>query len=755
MWIRGPVKKPFTSVMAVLNGRLVNTRDWVVGLRTPSSTRPLARRSFVARFGADNGARYGSNRLTVTAWNATGRFDRVSLRIRIGRPSALASAGEGGSTQAGRLVVLNGAKTHVPRGAKVTYRWAIISAPKGSKTRLMAADSARPRLRPDRAGRYRIRLTAWPRRPGATHQALTAADGGVDETTVQATVPTPPIGVPIQTIASGGGIRVDGQTYSAPAGSWAQVLVLDRQTLQVISNQGVGNANDVTVGAANQLGDVLGDQDATDLVVVSGGGRAASGVTTSYPMGSDLQNMLSQGGAGASGGAVRSAPGAWQQSLQSGRWSFIGVPNVYGSANANLFGLTFASGASTSIDTQPANTPANEAEIQIGSQTYRSSALSAGQSGFYVLALDPQLQEKQAGTYVTNTNSTGNPTGVQQLANTLNQLAATPGYLVVVQSIGRPNGSGQNWDFDPPLTSEAFTTAVNAPVPNDSSVWGQTSLAAAMGALGGPAAHAQIAQMVTPAYSQPNPSYDGGGYTLVASTGAVQDFTAMPVTRSQIGSQAAQARVTGMLQRSRQSLWTVSSSGWLGKFAPSSLAQLAYQAPTAWPDSSTSAEQAANTCIAGQLNYNVSDVREQYVQDSGADWNTQANNLQNVDYPGPGKGFDEPTFAAVKKELHSEMLDVSEVNQLFSNLTGLFVQGTQSGYIDPRRSPNRCSTRCRVPTHNRPPPATRWPRPARASELPRRSYRWPAKRSSPARWAWPQPCSISARTSAPTRRVHR
>lgn len=425
-------------------------------------------------------------------------------------------------------------------------------------------------------------------------------------------------------------------------------------------------------------------------------------------MGVELQNMLAQAGAGQSGAAVRSAPGAWQQSLQSGSWSMISVPNVDGSATTNLFGMdyginvgassqpgavtgylqtdsynnyTFASGQYTSIDTHPANTPANEAAVQIGSQTYRSNVLSAGQSGFYVLALDGQLKQEQSGTYVTNTNSTANPTGVQQLANALNQLTSTPGLLVVVQSIGAPNGAGPVWDFDTPLAGDHFAK-VNAPVPNDSSVWGQSSLAAAMGALGGSAAHAQIAQMVTPAFFQPAPSYAGGGYTLVASTGALQDDTASPVTRSQTGSQTAQARVTGTLQRSRQSLWTVSSSGWLGTFDPSSLAQLAYQAPTPWPDSTTSAQQQANAYLAGQLGFSGSDVREQYVQDSGSDWAAQAATLQGIDYPGAGHGFDQPTFAAVKQELHTEMLDVAQVNALFSNLKGLFVQGTQSGYID-------------------------------------------------------------------------
>jgi hypothetical protein len=39
------------------------------------------------------------------------------------------------------------------------------------------------------------------------------------------------------------------------------------------------------------------------------------------------------------------------------------------------------------------------------------------------------------------------------------------------------------------------------------------------------------------------------------------------------------------------------------------MAELAYQAPTPWPDSSTSAERAANAYIASQLGYGVSDVR--------------------------------------------------------------------------------------------------------------------------------------------------
>ena len=86
--ISGPAKRRFALVATMLNGRRVNTRDWVEGLRTPSTTWPLAQRSFLARFGADDGAPLRQNRLMVTAWNTSGRFDgacRCALMLVGGR----------------------------------------------------------------------------------------------------------------------------------------------------------------------------------------------------------------------------------------------------------------------------------------------------------------------------------------------------------------------------------------------------------------------------------------------------------------------------------------------------------------------------------------------------------------------------------------------------------------------------------------------------------------------------------------------
>jgi hypothetical protein len=700
----------FSQLQITLNGRTVRSEYWVVGLPNPSTVWPFARKSFQASFGADEGTRSGLNRLTITAWNQAGTFDRVTVRARVGAHLAVAAAGQGQRTSIHQLVVLDGRATRTWGGAAVRYRWSIVSAPAGSRAHLMRADTARPALRPDRPGRYLIQLMAWPQlRHSPGPDAFTAATATADTTTVEATPPTPPIGVPISTLTSSGGIDVGGQPYSVPSGTWAQVLVLDRQTLQVISDEPVGRADAVTDSTVKWLVNTIQDQNPSTLVVVSGGGRAAPGITLGGTMAVDLATMV--GSAGGSAQSVLNQPTAWWQSLRSGSWSIVGVPGIDNSATSNLFGLdyglyagnasapgaltgylqpdnfenyTFVSGQYTSIDTQPPNTPQGQAEVKVGAHTYQSnpSAIPSGGSGFYLLVFDSTLHDLRSSTYYTNTGRTANPAGVQALAQALFSADQTPGHLVVVQSINAPTGSTSDWDNDGSLATDRFGTNQNVPIPQNDSTWGTSSLVAALGAVGGPMAHDQVAHMVTPAYAQPNPSYGGQGYTLVASTGSAWDPSAAPLSRSQAGSGSTEARVVGLLERSRQGLWTVHdpSSG-TGPYNTVALAELAYQPPIEWPLSQTQPEKNVLRYLQGALGFEFP-IRAEYANDSDLDWGAEAAKLQAIDYPGAGKGFDATTFAAVKAQVYNEMLDVALVNGLFNNWSNVFSTSTTDGLVD-------------------------------------------------------------------------
>ncbi|MBV8944502.1 MAG: hypothetical protein JOZ95_03725, partial [Solirubrobacterales bacterium] len=323
-----------------LNGRTMRSDDWVVGSPTPWTEWPFPHHSFDASFGADDGARYGVNQLTVTAWSESGTYDRATLRARIGSGWALASAGAGRRTWTHRLVVLDGRATRTWSRVPVRYRWAIVSAPARSRARLTRADTARPSLRPDLPGRYVIRLQAWrlPRR-GTQRARFPSSAASEDYTTIEATPPTPPVGIPIRTITSNGGIQVGSHIYTVPSTAWAQLLVLDRQTLQVISNQAIGSSGSpVTDSEADRLNDAIGGTDASKLVVISGGGRPMPGTTLGGPVGLGLRTMVGSAGATAADSALSYEPTRWQAALSGGSWSIIGVPGVDNSATSNLYG---------------------------------------------------------------------------------------------------------------------------------------------------------------------------------------------------------------------------------------------------------------------------------------------------------------------------------------------------------------------------------------------------------------------------------
>jgi hypothetical protein len=111
--------------------------------------------------------RFGANRLTVTAFNRSGRYERIRRTFRIRRTGPLVGAGGGRRVPRHNVLRLDGRATRAAhRGERVRLRWRIVKRPRGSKARLSRAGSARPRLRPDVSGRYTIRMRATELRRG-------------------------------------------------------------------------------------------------------------------------------------------------------------------------------------------------------------------------------------------------------------------------------------------------------------------------------------------------------------------------------------------------------------------------------------------------------------------------------------------------------------------------------------------------------------------------------------------------------------
>lgn len=343
----------FRHVRVWLNGKRVRTKDWVAGERTPSSRWPRGRRAFRALFGADDGLRFGRNRLRITAWNEHGIYDSVTRTVRIGAKAPLVGAGKGRTLRVKRKVRLDGRSTKHRRGTRVVYRWRIVGKPRGSKARLKRAGSARPVLLPDVHGTYRVRLTAKhvpaaaAKRKGrgaGRASASAAGPAAVDEVTVEAKPPIAPIGTPIQTINQKGAIQLLGREYSAEPGAWVQILALDRETLEVKRHISLGQASAVGSSTVEELSYTLSQFDERTLLILSGGNRRASLAAPDQVEEEKLLERFIEAlnyVGDMAGGMGNMWKPTVQRAVSEGRWSLIGVPGSRGIATHNLIGAIY------------------------------------------------------------------------------------------------------------------------------------------------------------------------------------------------------------------------------------------------------------------------------------------------------------------------------------------------------------------------------------------------------------------------------
>lgn len=248
------------DVVANLNG---------VGIGT--EFRPGKRGRQVVRASATHGLRFGRNVLRVTAYRGS-VVRHATVVFRVGHRHPLTGAGRERRATPGSRVRLRGVvKLHPSSSATPRLRWRVIDAPRRSRlSRGGASGSAsggaglrrprsmRPLLVPDVIGSYRLKLTASTPR-GSNSDIVEVSVGEADPLVV------------LRTAVTGGkadprpGIRVGGTVYRAPwmkltaTNGWYsgvaggvpfealwQVLLLDRKTLDLISNRTYGICTDGT-----------------------------------------------------------------------------------------------------------------------------------------------------------------------------------------------------------------------------------------------------------------------------------------------------------------------------------------------------------------------------------------------------------------------------------------------------------------------------------------------------------------------------
>lgn len=590
---------------------------WLNGSRVDASFKVDGDgRGVAARLAPHDGLRYGRNRIVFTALQRGGTLAHVSHTFRIGHYRPLADAGPDRRGAVGRPVMLDasGSRSDGP-GKALSYHWQVLRAPAGSQAAVAHPGARRSRFVPDVAGTYVLRVAA---RDGRGRRR------SVDETRVSVAQTLSPMGVPIQTRTSSGGIQL-GSTAFPALKHWVQMLVLDDGTGAPASGPwGEANQGFESTESAKLLEKVR-QTTGNQLVVLSG--SCCTGSSEPKPASENLRAAIEYlGGTVQSWGPTpHGAEDLWIGRYNSD-WSLIGhagltrgaadqnfsyteagIPGFLGgsggepgSLNGYLQTVTtrgyeFVSPESVPIDTKwtpSSTTPPSPTKnvIAVGEAHYESATIENGAVAIQLLELDPSnLALLSNNTFgVLKPNGETDFGGIYGLDKALHEINANhePGYspLVVLQDFGEhrgwdwPGGNSTDWLQDTmPATKDSREWSGN-PFPNgteqlfyswnEANVHGFGSVAGNLGELVGISFHDVVANYRRPYY---DPAGNGakierttGGLTAIAEPHLYQWSSAFGQGQGSPAlsgnSTLANGRVTGTLVRNEQSQWELASA---------------------------------------------------------------------------------------------------------------------------------------------------------------------------------------------------
>ena len=605
------------------------------------------------RLGADEGLRHGRNTVRVLILDRGGAYTELTRRFTISPALPIAAAGPDRAVRTGVPVTLT-ARGSLPAAGRGTlsYRWSVVSGPTPLLP-LAAPASPTLRLTPDQVGTYALRLTVIQR--GGANAGATSSD----LVTLTSQPVTPPIGVPVQTGSAASGqpaVSVGGTPYPLASGDAVIVLGFDRATLQqqlpttsFAANEASGALSAIRSAASgrsllvmlfNPTGTppTLG---AWSRVVAAAGGKASPGYFTGGGSGFSVIGV-----AGDAGNAYQSFPPANVAPAMSG----------YLQVGGNGFQYRFAASKYPSFNTSAAASGLSNT-MTIGGSTYTSDAMPACATGGFqwviVSALTLELQV--AGTTATNGCGADDVQAQFGLATNLRGLpldADRQPSLVFLQSIGAPRD----------ITTAGAASSWNA-------------LTAAVASLGGTT---EVFWSAGASASQP--------YALVGSSPGGPPRSAAEASAALTGGPGV---LSGLLRRGHD--WKfLPSMATPGTTAVPVAAQIAYQAPTVWPLSSTPAQIAAMDWIAQQLDLvpnsaNSCEIpappgpRGLYCTDEG--WSNQRQSLAALQYSA-NPSFTATDLTAAKAQLDTEFNYVANIYTSSAQLTSILGQQSKKAKVD-------------------------------------------------------------------------
>ena len=460
--LRYKLAKPRSTVLVFVNGQLAH--------RSP----PWEGRVRKISLDGDHGLKPGDNKVRLVAFKARRhQVQSGTVHLRASRP--IPAAGPGGSAGPG-TIPLSARHSRATAGGSLGYQWEIVRAPEGSAPTVTGANSPRARLRTTVSGVYRVRLEVTETKAGG--KATGAAKPGTTSDVVETAVtPQDNIGAPIESIALNGsgqkGILIGGdpqgnypqQFYPATDQSAElQLLVLDRQTLEFVSNDSYG----ADAGGTSQLLAHVQSVPNSQLAILTTPQNAQTPTLSGQSLANVNAAMNLLGGDPAptypSAGCVRLCPsftvigttgitddqGKPQCCPSAENWGLsLAVPGRQPSLPGSLHGYLqedlhgnyrYVSGDFVRFDTVGQGASSTQAVIEIGDcdlpqaqriqpcSQHTSQQIPQGQGGYFVLILD-------AGTLaIADEGTFSGPGFAGDVVNILKDRAN--GDLAFIQSIG-------------------------------------------------------------------------------------------------------------------------------------------------------------------------------------------------------------------------------------------------------------------------------------------------------------------------------
>lgn len=410
---------------------------------------------WTAKLSATHGLRYGVNRLRAYVVELeTGRYQVLRRSFVVKRNLPLASAGWDDYSRVGSHVFLDGRHSRVAGGGARVLKWTIVSRPRGSKATLHGSDSARPRLSPDRPGRYLVRLTVSERAKAGARARVGASCSDLAEITIaprQLLIPF--TGFIPAANGKPAGIEVGGTLYPKPSSGDFQWLTLSRSSL---TPNGANANNWITNGASGEHGfeglyDALKRMGHDQLVVLARPFNGNAAVNTDQV--DEFNNVLNLLGAESMTAAELTA-GSQQLVVVGIPYSKPGsawVSRVIGAEKTVFDGWLMPDAVSNSngdlnfrfqpkrlaFDTEKSST-ATTNTMSVNGQEIPASLPAGASGGFQIVAIDPDtFAPLDNRVFSTNSAGTGGgPLGGRQaMAQYLREIEPNR-QLIAVQSIG-------------------------------------------------------------------------------------------------------------------------------------------------------------------------------------------------------------------------------------------------------------------------------------------------------------------------------